>query len=420
MGFFDAINRAFFNLTYNEKASQAYDEQNKKAAGAAEEAKKEIQWYRKTRDDLIASRKASDYFAKNSMLIITEYEKWLSQNSGLAEGDYTAKSTQIKGIWALFFNTNDIVFQMQRIPEFIDLFIKDKGTKLPNAQKDELINLRDDAKKYYDSIDNKFPTDIIAKRDEYNRKFDEIQKKIPENFEDLKEGYQSSPQLTLLQGINETTFNDYKNRVEQKERAEENTFQPKRILSRTTQYFGQGFNAVFPYFFSIIFAMLVANDMIGRKAPYRIFFFVWTYLLCQNIPGMTFLILVYYLYRAFAAVNWGNVFTFHPTGPRMDYLKAPVLFAFLPIFEGSKDQEVPWYLRLFHYDANDYGELPNKKRIAYEMAAADAVGKVLDASMLGLDSETFEHMICELKSAMLGIQKTNFNDVLQALKGLTV
>ena len=420
MGFLDAINRAFFNLTYNEKASQAYDDQNKKAAGAVEDIKKEIQWYRETRDKIIASNKASDYFSSNSLLMITEYEKWVSNNGGLAEGDYTAKSTQIKTIWASLYNTNDIVFQMQRIPRFIDLFIKDKDTKIPAPQKEELIKLRDDAQKYYDSINTKQPADILAKRDEYNRRFDEIQKKIPENFEDLKEGYQSSPQLTLLQGINETTFNDYKNRVEQKERAEENTFQPKRILSRTKEYFGQAFSFTWPYFFSIIFAMLVANDMIGRKPQYRIFFFLWTYLLCQNIPGMTYLIFFYYLYRAFAAVNWGNVFTFNPTGPRMDYLKAPVLFAFLPIFEGSKDQVIPWYLRLFHFDTNDYGELPKKKRIAYEMAAAAAVGKTLDPSALGLDNVTFDAMVCELKSAMLGIEKTNFEDVVKALKGLTV
>lgn len=420
MGFLDAINRAFFNLTYNEKASQAYDDQSKKAAGAVEDIKKEIQWYRKTRDDIIASNKASDYFASNSMAMITEYEKWVSNNGGLAEGDYAAKSTEVKTKWAVLYNTNDIVFQMQRIPGFIDLFMKDKDTKIPAAQKNELIQLRDDAQKYYNSINTKEAADILAKRDEYNRKFDEIQRKIPENFEDLKEGYQSTPQLSLLQGINATTYNDYKNRVEQKERAEENTFQPKRIFSRTGQYFSQGFSVVWPYFFSLIFAMLVANDMIGRKALYRIFFFVWTYLVCQNIPGMSTLIFFYYLYRAFAAVNWGNVFTFNPTGPRMDYLKAPVLFAFLPIFEGTKDQAVPWYLRLFYFDTNDYGELPKKKRIAYEMAAAAAVGKTLDGSALGLDDVTFENMVCELKSAMLGIEKTNFQDVLQALKGLTV
>jgi len=422
MGFFDAINRAFFNLTYNEKASQAYDEQNEKAAGAVEDIKKQIQKYREARDALLASNKASDYFSSNSLARITEWENWLETNGGLASGDYTAKSTEMKTQWESLYNINHIVLEMQRIPGFIDLFLKDKDTKVPSAQKQELIKLKETAQKFYDSMTNKTPAEILAKRDEYNRQFMDIQKKIPENFEDLKEGYESTPQLTLLQGIDETYYNDYKNKVEQKELADENTFKPSRIVSRTTQYFGQGFSIVWPYFFGLIFAMIVANDMIGRAAPYRIFFFLWTFLLFQIslVPGISYMIFFYYLYRAFSAVNWGNVFTLNPTGPRMDYLKAPVLFSFLPIFQGTKDQVIPWYLRLFHYDANDYGGLADKKRIAYEMAAAAAVGKTLDPSMLGLDSVTFENMVCELKSAMLGIQKTNFQDVVIALKGLTV
>jgi hypothetical protein len=422
MGFFDAINRAFFNLTYNPEASKAYDEQSEKAAGAVEDIKKQIKSYRDARDSLLSSNKASDYFATNSLARITEWENWLEKNGSLASGDYTAKSTEMKAQWESVYNINPIVLQMQRIPGFIDLFLKDKDTKIPTAEKTELTKLKEAAQKFNDSITTKTPAEILAKRDDYNRQFGEIQKKIPENFEDLKEGFESEPQLTLLQGIDEQYFNDYKNRVEQKELADENTFKPTRVVSRTLDYFGQGMSVAWPWFFGVILAIIVANDMIGRAPLYRVFFFVWTILLSKFgfIPFFPYLLFFYYLYRSFTAINWGNVFTFEPTGPRMDYMKAPVLFAFLPLIQGKKDQSVPWYMRLVYYDANDYGGLPDKKRVAYEMAAADAVGKILDASMLGLDNVTFESMMCELKSAMLGIQKTNFQDVVQALKGLTV
>lgn len=422
MGFFESINRAFFNLTYNEQASQAYDEQNTKAATAVEDIKKQIQGYRDARDKLIQSNKASDYFASNSLARITEWENWLEKNGGLAAGDYTSKSTEMKTQWESLFNVNKIVREMERIPEFLDLFMKDKELTIPAAQKQDITKLKQDAEKYLSKITNQTPAEIIAKRDDYNRQFTEIQKKIPENFTDLKEGYENSPQISLLQGIDETYFNDYKNQVEQKELAEEDTFRPGRLVTRTMDYFGMGFSYVWKYFLGLVFGMIVANDMIGRAAPYRIFYFFWTILLFQFslIPGFPFLVMAYYAFRAFTAINWGNVFTLNPSGPRMDYMKAPVLFAFLPIFEGAKDQVIPWYLSILHYDANLYGGLAMKKRIAYEAKAAEAVGKKLDSSMFDLDDKTFDQIVCDLKSATLGIQKTTFTDVIDSLKGLTV
>jgi hypothetical protein len=419
MGFIESINRAFFNLTYNEKASAAYDEQNEKAAGAVEDIKKQIQGYRNQRDKLVSADKASEYFATNSLARITEWENWLEKNGGLASGDYTQKSTEMKTQWESLSGVNKVVQEVERIPAFLDLFLKDKELSIPAAQKKEITQLKQDAETYIKKINNKTPAEILAKRDAYNTQFMDIQKKIPENFEDLKEGYQASDtQITLLQGIDETQFNDYKNRVEQKERSEEDTFKPKRLLSRTWEYFGQGIGMVWTYLFGIIFAMIVANDMIGRAIPYRIFFFVWTFLLFQFslIPLFPFLLFFYYLFRTFDAINWGNVFSFNPTGPRMDYMKAPVLFALLPIIEGDKNTTIPWYLSILHYDANLYGGLAEKKKIAYEIAAADAVGKKLDPSMFGMDGATFDTILSNLKSAVLGFQKATFTNVLDSLK----
>jgi hypothetical protein len=420
MGFLESINRAFFNLTYNEKASQAYDEQNEKAAGAVEDIKKQIQGYRNERDKLVAADKATEYYATNSLARLTEWENWLEKNGGLAAGDYTQKSTEMKTQWESISGANKVVQEVERIPAFLDLFVKDKELSIPTAQKQEIAKLKQDAEKYISKINNQTPAEIIAKRDSFNTQFMDIQKKIPENFEDLKEGFEASgTQMTLLQGIDETQFNDYRNRVEQKELAEEDTFKPKRLLSRTFDYFGQGIGIVWRYLFGFLFAMIVANDMIGRAIPYRIFFFIWTFLLFQFslIPGFPILMLLYYMYRTFVAVNWGNVFSFNPTGPRMDYMKAPVLFAVLPILEGAKDSVIPWYLSILHYDANLYGGLAEKKKIAYEVAAADAVGKKLDASMFGIDGATFDDMVCNLKSAILGFQKTTLQDALESLKG---
>lgn len=416
----DSVNRAMFNLTYNEQASKAYDEQNEKAAGAVEDLKKQIQGYRSTRDKIVGAGAASDYFAKNSLSRITEWENWLEKNGGLAAGDYSKKETEMKTQWEGILNVNTIVKELQRIPAFLDLYVKDKDTSIPAAQKQEIKTLKESAETYFKKIINQTPADIVAKRDEFNRQFEEIQKKIPENFEDLKEPFTDASArapVTLNQGIEETNFTTYKNQVEKKEQADENTFNLKRLWARSVEYFSLGFATFWPYVFGIVFAMIVANDAIGRPAQYRIFYFIFMFLLFQIclIPGFPFLVFLYYLYRSFRAVHWANVFTLNPKGPRLDYLKAPVLFAFLPIFEGRADEKVPWYLSVFKYDVNRYGGLAKKRQIAYEMQSASLVGKDLDAAAVGLTPQSFDEILCDLKSIVTGSSRGTLKDVVDAL-----
>ncbi len=418
----DTINRAVFNLTYNEQASQAYDEQNAKAAEAVDDLKKQVNDYRNTREKIIGAGESTDYFSTNSIERITEWENWIEKNSGAAAGDYTKKSTEMRTQWEGILNVNKIVKEMQRIGPFLELYLKDKDTKIPAAQKRELETLKTDADKYYANIVKQTPADIVAKRDEFNRKFEEIQKNIPENFEDLKEPFvdSSGTPTNLLQGIEEENFNRYKTRVEKKEVVDESSFSFSRMFARTTDYAMKGFSLGWPYFFGTVFAMIVANDAIGRPAPFRIFYFVFMFLFFQIslIPGFSILVFVYYLYRSFTAVNWANVFSFHPAGPRLDYMKAPVLFAFLPIFEGRADEQVPWYYSIFKYDVNRYGGLAKKKQMAYEMSCAKLVGKTLDASSFGLDAKTFDDILCELRGIVSGTSRGSFGDVLTSLKGL--
>jgi hypothetical protein len=421
MGLAETLNRAVFNLTYNEQASQAYDEQNAQAAGAVEDLKKQIDGYRSTREKIIGAGESTDYFSSNAMSRITEWENWLQSNAGAAAGDYTKKSTEMKTQWDSLLNINKVVKEMARVEPFLDLYLKDKDTKIPAAEKREIETLKADAKKYYEKIVNQTPADILAKRDELNRKFEEIQKKIPENFEDLKEPYQDASQapVNLLAGIQEENFNRYQTSVEKKEVVDESNFSVSRLFSRVIDYATKGFGIGWPYFFGLVFAMIVANDAIGRPVPYRLFYAFFMFLLFQVslIPGFSILVLAYYIYRSFIAVNWGNVFSLNPAGPRLDLLKAPVLFAFLPIFEGRADEVVPWYMSIFKYDVNRYGGLAKKKQMAYEMNAAKLVGQTLDASSFGLDEKSFNQVMCELKSVLSGTYST-LDDAFKSLKQL--
>lgn len=421
MGLVETVNRAVFNLTYNEKASQAYDDQNKKAAGAVEDLKKLLQSYRDRREKIIAMKEDAPYFTSNSLARITEWDNWVEKNGGLAAGDYSKKETEMKTQWETILSSNKIAKELGRVPDFLRLYLKDKEGKIPNAQRKEVEALKSQAETYLSKMKTNTPADLVAKRDEFNRSFEEIQKKIPENFEDLQEPYTNAPTapVTLLQGIDEQRFNTYKNQVEKKEKADENTFQVKRLFDRIQEYFSKGAQQVWPYVFGTIFAMIVANDAIGRPAPYRIFYFFFMFLMFQMsfIPGFSILVFLYYLYRAFTAVNWGNIFTFHPEGPRMDYMKAPVLFAFLPIFQGAAEEQVPWYFSIFKYDINRYGGLAKKKQLAYEINAAKQVGKTIDAKMFSMDEKTFEEYLNEMKSVLVGPRGT-FSEVVESLKKL--
>lgn len=409
MGIFEGINRALFNLTYNEQASKAYDEQNEKAVSAVEGIKKQIEGYRQRREKIIGAGESTDYFSSNAIAKITEWDNWIQKNGGLPAGDYTQKSTEMKTQWDSLINVNETVKQMGRVSEFISLYIKDKDLKIPSAQKKELEDLKAQAEKYYKNIVKQTPADILKKREEFNRAFEAIQKKIPENFQDLTEAYEDAVPTpsSLLGGIMEDSFNRYKAQVEKKEQAESDSFSVSRLFQRALLYFMQGFGVISPFFFGIVFGMIAANDAIGRAAPYRIFFFIFMIVLFYGslIPGFKFMVVLYYVYRAITAINWGNMFALNPEGPRMDYMLAPVLFTFLPIYEAKEGEAIPWYMWPWKYNAGTYDGLAKKKQMAFEMNAAKLVGVQLDPSVFGMDSKTFNQVICELKSVLIGADK---------------
>jgi hypothetical protein len=300
---------------------------------------------------------------------------------------------------------------MQRVSPFIQLYLKDKEPSLPAAQRKELETLKTDAETYYKKIVKQTPAEIIAKRDEFNRRFEEIQKKIPENFEDLKESFQDSAQAptTLLQGIEKNRFATYEAQVNQKEKADENTFKFSRLFARVQEYFSIGFSTLWPLFFGTVFAMIVANDAIGRPVYYRIFYFIFmlimfNFSLIQGvIPIAAFL---YYVYRILSSItSWS--FT---SGVTIDWVKAPVLFAFLPLIES---QTVPWYLRIFSYNVNSYNGLAQKKKLAYEERAALLVGKEFIPKTL---EEKFSQIIQTAQTLLTNVPRGTLEEAVEGIK----
>jgi hypothetical protein len=130
MGIGETFNRLLFNLTYNEKAEKAYDEQRKTSETAIQQLQGMVTNYRKQRSILITEGKASDYYSFQTAKFCTEWENWLQKNANLPEGDYASKKTEITTIWEILKNINGIAFEMSRIEPFLNFFLTDKQDKL--------------------------------------------------------------------------------------------------------------------------------------------------------------------------------------------------------------------------------------------------------------------------------------------------
>lgn len=397
MGFFESINRAFFNLTYNEKAEKAYEEQTEKAVTAVSGIKEQIDKYRETRSKIIADGESTDYFSTNSINRITEWENWLEKNGGLPAGDYTTKSTEMKTQWESLMNVNKTVKKLSRVGPLMDLYLKDNEFSIPNEQKKEILALKKEAETYYNKIVNKTPADIVAKLEEFNRKFEAIQKKIPENFEDLSTSSKKNTSVNIERDTEEQNYERYKSQVDNKDAAEDQNFNLKRLYFRTYDIFFGNVQYVLRYALTGILVVLIMNDAIARPFQYRIFYGVWMAIMClfSFVPLFDYMALFYYIGRGFWSLNFKEWST---KGIQVDYVSAPVLFALFPLFETTTMMD---NIPIFWYNPNRYNNLIDKKRQAYEDAAAKSIGKFVEEvedAVEGLKStETFSNAIDTLK-----------------------
>ncbi len=387
MGFFESMNRAFFNLTYNEKAEKAYEEQTEKAVTAVSGIKEQIDGYRATRDKIISEGQSTDYFSTNGIKRITEWENWLSKNGGLAAGDYTTKSTEMKTQWESLMKVNKTVKQLGRVSPLLQLYLKDREFSIPVEQKKQIDDLKKEAETYYNKIVNKTPADIVAKLEEFSSRFDAIQKKIPENAED------ASKYIELLSYTEEENFKRYEGQVNNKEAAEEENFNLKRLYFRTYDIFFGNVQYVLRYALTGILVVLIMNDAIARPLQYRIFYGIWMAILClfSFIPLFDIMALLYYIGRGFWALNFKE---FSTKGIQVDYVSAPVLFALFPLFETTTVMD---NIPIFWYNPNRYNNLIDRKRQAYEETAAKKIGKFVEKVQEVVSSPKLQEAIENLK-----------------------
>lgn len=405
--FFSAIDRTVFNLTYNEQANQAYNEQAEQAAQAVEDVKRQVNGYRTKRDQMIAAKEASDYFSQNTITRLNEWDTWVQNNGSLPAADYTAKSTEIKSQWEGLLGVNTTVLELTRAPFFLDLYIQARYTELTTAVKNDIATLKKSIEDFLTGINTKTPLEITTKLEEFSQRYTEIQRKLPE-FQNADTA-NNADLLILTTMIQMEQFNAYKAKVENQIAADENSFSWQKLFYQTGDYFGMGWNTVYPYIFGIIFGMIVANDMIGRSPGMRMYYFVMTILIFLFAPfGFSWIIPAYYFIRGIKGLMESD--------QTARYMQLPVLFAVLPLVEAKPGERI--WNRVFYYDPTMYNGLAMKKRIEYEKSAAELVGKTVDGSAFGLDAKTFDDIICELKSVLLDVPQNKFTDVINALKKL--
>lgn len=361
MGILDTLNRIFFNLTYNEKAEKAYSEQRKESETAIQNLQATINDYRKQRDTLITQGKLSDYVATFAGKLITMWEEWIQKNANLPEGDYVAKKTEVKTLWEIVLSLNTLALEIKRIPSFLDFFKIDKDLELSIDQKKSIDKLKEDATKFYESMNDKSGSEIIAKRDEFNTRFGEILKTL-----DPKVLTPEDPK-SLLQGINDSFYNNYVGAVKKKEKVEQNTFSLRRGTNTVKEYTYYFIEVTLRLVFALIFAVVVANDVIGRPGVFRVYFFIFTFILISRYPFSYILVFFYYLYRYFTGTS-------------------PVIFSMLPLYPKEYGSDVKPSFFSFYFDAHKKDNFAMTQEFEYFSSLAAKIEQTLT-------KESFKKMI---------------------------
>lgn len=354
----NTLNKTLFTLTYNEQADKAYNEQLKASEKSVEAIKQLIEQYRKERDLMIKKDTGSDYYLFKSDVYITEWSKWIQKNSNLSEGDYAAKKTEMKSNWDDLGNVNQMAIEMERIPNFIEYYIRDKQEKLSLDQRKAFEKLIASVKKYLETMNKQAPADIISKRDDFNTEFGKILKTIDDSIKSPNDP------KSLLQGISNDFYNTFVEKVKVKEKAQEKEFSMKRgfnTAKENTLYF---LSLSFQIFFAFILAVIVANDFIGRPPVYRVFFFIFTFIVLSLIPLIpTVLLGCYYLFRVFTGTS-------------------PVIFSVLPLIPTVLKEGEKGSFFSFTFNVFKKGNVAMDKELEYYTEAAKAVAKPMSPEIL--------------------------------------
>lgn len=353
----NTVNKTLFTLTYNEQADKAYNDQLKAAEKSVQAIKNKIEEFRKQREIMIRNNTASDYYAFNSDQYLTEWSNWIQKNANLSEGDYAAKQTEIKTKWEALTNINQMAIEMGRIPTFLDFYIKDKMDNLTSEQKKNIEKLRDTAKTYFEKMNKQSPADIISKRDEFNTQFSIILKSIDEKFKSPNDP------KSLLQAINNEFYNNFVEKVKQREKANESQFSVKRGLNTAKEYTFFFVSWSLQLFFAFVFAIIITNDNIGRPSVYRTYFFIFTLILFFIYPYSYVIGILYYIFRLMSGT-------------------APVLFSMLPIHPKEYEEGVKPNFFSFNFDVHKKEDYAIKKELEYFTSLAEAVKQPMSLSIL--------------------------------------
>ncbi len=210
-------------------------------------------------------------------------------------------------------------------------------------------------------MNTKGPADILSSRGNYKTRFGQILKAFDPSV------LTPSDPKSLLQGINEVFYENYLGVVKKKERVEQNTFSLKRGTNTTKEYTYYFIEITIRIVFGLIFAVIVANDVIGRPSIFRVYFFIFTFLFIYIIPFSYVFAFLYYLYRYFTGTS-------------------PVIFSMLPLYPKEYGSDVKPSFFSFYFDAHKKDDFAMSQEFEYFSSLAKKVEQTLTP-------ESFKKMI---------------------------
>jgi hypothetical protein len=196
------------------------------------------------------------------------------------------------------------------------------------------------------------PADIVAKRDEFNNRFGAILKKLDPSI------LLANDPKSLLQGINTEFYEKYVGQVKKREEVQQNTFSLKRGWNTTKEYTSYFVYQTLQLFFAFLFAVIVANDVIGRPPIFRAYFFIFTFFVIFIYPYAYIVAILYYLFRFFNGTS-------------------PLLFSVLPLYpkEFGPDDKRSFFT--FFFDVHKKEDYAITKEFNYYKSLAETIGSSL-------------------------------------------
>lgn len=263
------ITQAVENATYNEAAAKKREEQQVRAQQERVKLQNFLNTVSVDIQKAVTQGRFTPVSGKAALDLVKQTQTFLDSNPNAEPATLSQKfqevSSKIRNLSESQPTVKKIEDLVNNLPQRVDELIA--KSILPSSAKKGSQNVLADLQKW--SEQNRFAT-----KGEWELKFQVSQKEL---VKFVPEGNQLAE-------------------LEAKKKIEDETFSAKRLFTTIGEWTGKVVGSLFYLALCLVAGSLAANDAIGRDRMYRVFYFIFAFLLAPFV-------LVYYLFRWFKGTS---------------------------------------------------------------------------------------------------------------------